>query len=383
MNILMIPSWYKNQNNQIKGSFFREQALMFQKRGHNVYIVYVELHSASEKIKNRIETYNDCGLYTLIFHAHSYGYARNMFVYKNVMQIMYKNLVKRVLDVCGSIDIIQAHSFMPAGIVACEIGKKYHIPVITTEHSSKVHTLKLNAIERKYLLQTVTESNRFVCVSESLKKSVQEVCANKMIPVIPNNLSSGFTYKSQLKKKHPFQFVCAGNLIEEKRQLFLVNCFAKAFPHENVSLVIAGIGKLRTLLEESISTLNEENRIKLIGLVPREEMPTLLNESSAFVLLSTNETFGVSYIEALACGCPIIATKNGGANEIVTEDNGILVDVDNEKETIDALRYIFYHYHQYNLESISKLCQIKYGEEAIYKRTLSLYSDVMKEHLEN
>ena len=379
----MIPSWYKNQNNQIKGSFFREQALMFQKRGHNVYIVYVELHSASEKINNRIETYNDCGLYTLIYHTHSYGYARNMIVYKNVMHIMYKNLVKRVLDVCGSIDIIQAHSFMPAGIVACGIGKKYHIPVITTEHSSKVHTMKLDAIERKYLHQTVTESNRFVCVSESLKNSVQEVCGNKThIIVIPNNLSSDFTYKPQLKRR-TFQFVCAGNLIEEKRQIFLVDCFSKAFPYEDVSLIIAGIGKLRPILERQISKLNEEKRIQLIGLVPREEMPILLNESSAFVLLSTNETFGVSYIEALACGCPIIATKNGGANEIVTTDNGILVNVDDEKETIDALRYVFYHYYQYDLENISKLSQIKYGEEAIYERTLLLYLDVIKEYLDN
>ena len=70
-----------------------------------------------------------------------------------------------------------------------------------------------------------------------------------------------------------------------------------------------------------IKEFGEENRIKLTGTLPREKVAELMQESDAFVLPSFKETFGVSYSEAMACGLPVIGTRNGGFDEIFNEDN--------------------------------------------------------------
>ena len=53
-----------------------------------------------------------------------------------------------------------------------------------------------------------------------------------------------------------------------------------------------------------------------------------LQKSNAFVLASDYETFGVVYIEAMACGNPVIGTRNGGADDIINDACGFLVDTE-------------------------------------------------------
>lgn len=375
MNILMIPSWYRNNKNVVKGSFFREQALMFQRRDHNVAVIFVEIHLPSERIPKSIERKNDDGMITYVLHIHSYGYARHTALFKTILKQKYEKLLRLALSEFQKFDVIQAHSFIPAGIIAVELGKKYGIPVVITEHSSKVHTKSCNKIEGEYLKRAVMESDEFICVSDSLKEAVLSYSPHSIVNVIPNNLSDIFYYAGA-KNNKLFTFVCVGNLIESKRQRLLIECFAEAFLCEPVKLIIAGDGVLKEKLIQKTRELKIENQVEFLGVVCREDMPQLLNNSDVFVLVSTNETFGVSYIEALACGCPVIATKNGGAEEIVNNTNGILVNVDAKDEIVNALKDIYTNYAKFNTENISKECIEKYKEETIYKMLLAVYMRV-------
>ena len=123
-----------------------------------------------------------------------------------------------------------------------------------------------------------------------------------------------------------------------------------------------------------VKNLGINDRIHIVGLLNRREVAELLNSVNAFALLSTNETFGVSYIEALACGCPVLATRNGGAEEIVNSDNGIIVEVDDTEMIIDALKTIKKKYFQYNLQNISNNCIEMYSENTIYNKTIEIYN---------
>ena len=376
MNILIIPSWYRNAHNPIKGSFFREQALMFQKRGHQVAVLFVELHSPLDIISKTIERSIDNGMITYILHTYSYGFGRFTSLFKIFLKRKYQQLFDIALSELKHIDVIHAHSFFPAGIISVELGKKYGIPVVTTEHSSKVHTKSYSQREKEYLRRTINESDSFICVSNSLKDSILECIPNVEIRVIPNSLTDSFYYNKKTSKR-TFSFICVGNLIDSKRQELLMQCFKEAFTYERVKLIVAGDGVLREKLIRRSIDMGINNKVKFLGIVNREDMPDLLNKCNVFVLVSTNETFGVSYIEALACGCPVIATKNGGAEELVNESNGILVEVDSKTEIINALKYIYHNYNKFNCMRISKDCIKKYNESNIYREILDVYSSVI------
>ena len=87
-----------------------------------------------------------------------------------------------------------------------------------------------------------------------------------------------------------------------------------------------GMGRLHDELVEQIRVLGLEDRFLMPGWVDHVEMPVWMNACDLFVLPSISESFGVVQVEAMACGKPVVATINGGSEEIVTSaDVGILV----------------------------------------------------------
>jgi len=85
-------------------------------------------------------------------------------------------------------------------------------------------------------------------------------------------------------------------------------------------------------------------------------------------LVSEKETFGIAYIEALASGNVLIGSNNGGANDIITNNNGILLKDSSKNEVSEALRKVYEQYSQYDSEQISKDAIEKYGKKAFVKR---------------
>ena len=79
------------------------------------------------------------------------------------------------------------------------------------------------------------------------------------------------------------------------------------------------------------------DRVRWLGSVSRKNMPNLYRECDAFVLPSRGESFGIVFIEALAHGKPLIATRCGGPEDIVHADNGLLVPMDSVEELAIAM----------------------------------------------
>jgi len=119
MKILIIPSWYQTKSNPILGSFFREQALMLRNMGHEVSVIKVDLHSLKEKIDEKIEIYDDEDILTIKKHIKSFGVAKNSLIYCELIKRVYCNIYKLLIEKWGVPDIIQAHSYLPAGCVGC------------------------------------------------------------------------------------------------------------------------------------------------------------------------------------------------------------------------------------------------------------------------
>jgi glycosyltransferase involved in cell wall biosynthesis len=109
-----------------------------------------------------------------------------------------------------------------------------------------------------------------------------------------------------------------------------------------VTLVIAGDGPERPALERRADELGLDGRVRFLGSVPRDTVLRLFGAADASVLPSAWENFPHTVVEALAVGCPVIATAVGGVPEVVVDgENGLLVPARDAQALAAAIARFF------------------------------------------
>jgi glycosyltransferase involved in cell wall biosynthesis len=117
--------------------------------------------------------------------------------------------------------------------------------------------------------------------------------------------------------------VFAGRLGPQKAVGVLLDALVDA---DGVTLAIAGDGPERGTLERRVGELGLDGCVRFLGSVPRETVLRLFRAADVSVLPSAWENFPHTVVEALAVGCPVIATAVGGVPEVVRDgENGLLV----------------------------------------------------------
>jgi glycosyltransferase involved in cell wall biosynthesis len=131
----------------------------------------------------------------------------------------------------------------------------------------------------------------------------------------------------------------AGRLGPQKAVGVLLRALADV---QDVALVIAGDGPDRAALERNVRELGLDGRVRFLGGVPREQVLRLFGAADASVLPSAWENFPHSVVEALAVGCPVIATAVGGVPEVVRDGvNGLLVRPGDPEALREAIARFF------------------------------------------
>jgi glycosyltransferase involved in cell wall biosynthesis len=111
---------------------------------------------------------------------------------------------------------------------------------------------------------------------------------------------------------------------------------------DGVSLLIAGDGDQRPLLEQRVAELGLVDRVRFLGPLPREQVVALFRAADASVLSSSWENFPHTVVEALAAGTPVLATAVGGVAEVVSDgENGLLVAAGDVGGLAQAIRRFF------------------------------------------
>ena len=137
-----------------------------------------------------------------------------------------------------------------------------------------------------------------------------------------------------------------------------------------VTLVVAGDGPERAGLERHARELGLEGRVSFRGSVSRAEVLRLFRASDASVLSSAWENFPHTVIEALAVGCPVIATAVGGVPEVVRDgENGLLVAPGDPVSLAEAITRFFSDEELRRRLSANAAASVDaYSEEAVFSR---------------
>ena len=131
----------------------------------------------------------------------------------------------------------------------------------------------------------------------------------------------------------------AGRLDPVKGLLVLINAFGDVASQTSAHLLLAGDGPLRLKLAKQIARLNLGARVHLLG--PRTDVPGLLKIATVFVFPSRTEGLPNALLEAMAAGCPIIATDVPGCRDLITHDRtGLLVPYGDTSRLADGIRHL-------------------------------------------
>jgi len=135
----------------------------------------------------------------------------------------------------------------------------------------------------------------------------------------------GMFHACTARQPDDFNVVFVGGLSVRKGIRYLLDAFQQ-LQCKNKRLTL--VGTVLPEMEATINALRHNPRIKVRGHVPQEKLKEILSASHALVLPSVEDGLGLVQVQALACGCPVIATQNTGAQDVFTDGKeGFIVPI--------------------------------------------------------
>lgn len=236
-------------------------------------------------------------------------------------------------------DVIHAH-FGPAGVMILPVAQAMGIPVVVTFYGYDVSRLPRQRYWREKYGGLASGAAAVVGISNHIceRLAAHGFSESKIHLVHLGVDPSEFPYSDPASRFDGRQVQClhVGRLVEKKSPLRLVEAFAQAraelHPQLRLSLTIAGDGPLRDELEERVQILQVADCVDILGRVPHEQVKLLLRQAHLYTQHcitgpdGDEEGQGVSFVEAAACGLPIVATRHDGIPEVVLDGvSGYLV----------------------------------------------------------
>lgn len=380
MHILILPSWYPAYPEDIRGCFFRDQALALVKAGNHVGVVTNEFRSLKNwktifSNKHGFFYEDDNGIKTIRFKTMLWFHKMPFLI--NIFSTMYgKQAVEKYIEKYGKPDIVHVHSCLYMGEIARYIKTKYQINYIVTEHSSGFVRDLYSPYQLEVAERILYNSSCNIAVSTQMAKFFQNKFEiKKKWEVVPNIVNPIF-FENSIGKENffnkKFKFINVAFMNKNKKQINIVKAYHELIKQGflNIELNLIGDGEEKIELENYVKD-NKILNVNFLGLRDRHFIADAMSKSDCFILSSDFETFGVVIIESLASGLPVISTKCGGPEDILEKENGLLVEKDNIDELAEAMLVMLNT--NYDKNKIRMNCYEHYSEEAITMKLNQIY----------
>ena len=263
------------------------------------------------------------------------------------------------------------------GYEAAALCRRHGLPLFFMEHSSYVVTEgpDSEAVRRLHAVMDAATVN--ACVSSVLYKVMAPYRETRIIPDFVDD--SRFIIQ-ETAPRETFTFRAMGQLRPIKGHDTLIRAFAllKKMTDRPVCLEIAGKGVLHDNLQKLIDQLGIADNCRLVGAIPRDEVVGFMNGCDCFVCSSRTEMLSCVLHECAACGRPAIATRCGGPQDIITEETGVLVPVDDPQAMAQAMLEMLDRAAGYDQERIRASILERFGIEPVCGQLIKACQDSAK-----
>ena len=228
------------------------------------------------------------------------------------------------------IGLIDAHFTYPDGEAAIHLGRWLGLPVTITMRGTEVPHSRQPQL-RSRLVRALSAAARVFSVSDSLRQLALSLGASvSKTEVVGNGID--------LQRFHPVDkqtarqklglaqsdklLISVGGLVERKGMHRVIECLPLLLDqHPELHYLIVGSGgaegNVRAELDAQVARLGLADRVHFLGALAPDELKWPLSASDVFVLATRNEGWANVFLEAMACGLPVVTTDVGGNREVV------------------------------------------------------------------
>jgi teichuronic acid biosynthesis glycosyltransferase TuaC len=218
-------------------------------------------------------------------------------------------------------DVIDAEFFWPDGVAALRLSRALGVPFSVKARGSDIHHWGARPSVRPQLIEAAREAGGLLAVSAALKGAMAALgMPDEKIAVHYTGVDAErfrplerSAAKAALGVEGPL-LVTAGALIHRKGQALTLRALAQV---PDATLLVVGDGPDRRMLDRLARELGVAGRVRFLGARPHDALPGLLGAADVMVLPSLSEGLANVWVEALACGTPIVISDAGGATEVV------------------------------------------------------------------
>jgi len=265
--------------------------------------------------------------------------------YLVTFETIYYSLLTRYNVNFERFDVIHG-TLMPASPIALAI-RLPSTPLVVTSHGTSLGEVRSHKLEvpTDYLkklafhpmnvvmdMATIPRASRVIGISSDSCRELEQYYPvdSSTLSCVPHGINAERFHPNH--PKHPavdsdrLTLLHVGRLVSRKHVDLAIDALGE-LNRTNVEFLIAGSGTHRERLEERVNQLGMADQVSFLGYVSEAELPSLYASSDVFLFLSRYEGFGLTFLESMACGTPVIGTSVGGFPDMVTDGKeGFLVE---------------------------------------------------------
>jgi N-acetyl-alpha-D-glucosaminyl L-malate synthase BshA len=294
-----------------------ELALTLASRGHEVHLFSNDVPPRLARSAGPVQMHVSQGIPYPLFHSTPHDLA----------------ITSSVLNVhrADGLDILHAHYALPHAVSAylarsaARADRGRPAPaMVTTLHGTDITLVGTDPSYAPLTEFVIRESDAVTAVSQDLARRTREsFCTLRTTPceirVIPNFVDTELFHPSAAPQRvrGAGHAVHVSNFRPVKRVPWLLRAFALAARGTQATLTLVGDGPDQRACRELVRELSIVDRVRFLG--ERDALPELLANADVFALTSSEESFGLSLLEAMSCATPVVATRVGGVPEVVED----------------------------------------------------------------
>jgi glycosyltransferase involved in cell wall biosynthesis len=283
-------------------------------------------------------------------------------------------------------DLIHAHFTFPDGWVAAKLGRRYGVPVIITEQAMWGPWMDGDSIMRRQALWAARQCAFHVAISAALRESIARHTGDSTrLRIIPDGVDgSVFTLPGPDGRHASDQILFVGVVRHVKGVDVLLRALKVLADRGSAArLVLIGESfyqgyrvdyeRMRQLARD----LGIADRVEFAGGKPDAEVVRCMQESAVLVLPSRRESLGMVLVEAMACGTPVVATRCGGTEDIVTPEVGALVPSEDPEALAAGIEQVLARRAQYDPARLRRYALEKFGLDVVQRQVAALYAEAL------
>jgi len=256
---------------------------------------------------------------------------------------------------CSDYDVILATSWFPAGLLGAFLSKLRGIPLFVSAHGNEILYPRQIPLMKQIMLCVFGCAQQVFAVSKYTKQLLEKQgVESAKIVVIPNGTDpdrfNPHLDVSEIRNRHSLHgkkvIFSVSRLVERKNFGMVISVLPEIREEvPNVVYLIGGSGPMKEAWQKLAEDLEVDDAVIFTGYIPDEELPKYYAASDVFVMPSLEmedsgevEGFGIAFLEANACGTPVVGGNTGGMRDaIVDGETGLLVDPNNNDKILSAI----------------------------------------------